>query len=126
MDVGFERTQNFKTTGGSKAMELMNSKGEDEDNLCFFQTLRQMIAPTSPAIAEFTQLTIPSSSKPSSSKFKKKKQISSLMAHQTRFVLSPNLERLIFTLVEQTYVKSLRELQLGSIWERMKNDGRLE
>jgi hypothetical protein len=85
-------------------MELMNSKGEYEDNFYFFQTLKQIIAPTSQTIAEFTQLTIPSSSKPSSSKFKRKKQISSLMAHQTRFVLSPNLKRLIFTPVEQTYV----------------------
>jgi hypothetical protein len=81
-------------------MVLVNSKGKDEDNLCFLQALRQAASPTSQAIAESTILTIPGSSKPSLFKFKRKKQISSLMANQTKTILSPKLERLIFTLVE--------------------------
>jgi hypothetical protein len=52
---------------------LMDSEGEDEDNLHFLQTLRQVIALTPQIAAKSTPLTILSSSKPSSYKFVKKK-----------------------------------------------------
>jgi len=42
---------------------LIDSKGEDEDNLYFFQELKQTITLTPPPIAKSTPLIIPSSSK---------------------------------------------------------------
>jgi hypothetical protein len=44
-------------------------------------------------------LTVLGSSKPNLSKCERKKQ-NSIMAHQTKSILSPKLESLIFTLVE--------------------------
>jgi len=52
---------------------LRNSKGGDKYNLQCFQALRQATTLTPQTLAKFAQLTIPSSSKPSSSKFEKKK-----------------------------------------------------
>ncbi len=70
-------------------MVLTDSKGEDKDNLCFLQTLRQMTAPTSQATIEFAPWTIIGSSKPSLFKFERKKQRSNIMVRQTKSILSP-------------------------------------
>jgi hypothetical protein len=52
---------------------LMDSEGKDEDNLHFLQALRQAITPTPQIVAKFAPLIVPGSSKPSSSKSKRKK-----------------------------------------------------
>jgi hypothetical protein len=56
-----------------KMVVLTNSEGGDKYNLQCFQALKQATTLTPQTLAKFAQLTIPSSSKPSSSKFEKKK-----------------------------------------------------
>ncbi len=79
---------------------LIDSKGEDEDNLYFFQELKQTITLTPPPIAKSTPLIIPSSSKLNRSKFKRKKHKSNTMVHQARSMLSLKPKRLILTPTE--------------------------
>jgi hypothetical protein len=88
----------------------MDSKGEDKDNLHFLQALRQAKALASQVVVEFASLIIPSTLKRCLSKSKRKKQRSNFMAHQTRYVLSPKPERLIFTPIEKTYVQELERI----------------
>jgi hypothetical protein len=64
-----------------ETMVLMDSKGEDKDNLHFLQALRQAKALASQVVVEFASLIIPSSLKRSMSKYKRKKERSNFMAH---------------------------------------------
>ncbi len=52
---------------------LMDLEDEDDNNLHFFQNLKQAIAITSQPIVESTPITIPSFSKPNQSQFGRKK-----------------------------------------------------
>ncbi len=52
---------------------LMDLEGEDEDNLHFLQALKQAITTTPQIATKFAPLIVPGSSKPSSSKSKRKK-----------------------------------------------------
>jgi len=92
-----------------KTVVLTNS--EDKDDLHFFQLLRQETISTPQSfIDSYVPLVVSGSSKPSHSKSKKKKQKISIMFCQARFILSPKLERLIFTQIEQSYTQKLKKI----------------
>jgi hypothetical protein len=76
---------------------------EDKYNLHFFQELKQttILAPKS-SIDLFIPLVVPSSLKPNHFKFEKKRQKINTTFCQAKFVLSPQLARLIFTPIKQS------------------------
>ncbi len=55
-------------------MVLTNLEDKDNNNIHFLQELRQVTTPTPEPTVEFAPLIIPSSSKPSESKFEKKRR----------------------------------------------------
>jgi hypothetical protein len=75
---------------------LIDSKGENKDNLYFFQELKQTITITPLLVAKSTPFIVPSSSKPNLSKIKKKHK-NSTMVHEARSMFSPKPKRLILT-----------------------------